>query len=393
MKILFLNEMMDSGAVSYYIREQTAIELARRGNEVTMISPTFSFSLLGHCCYKNGVTYIFTAGWLPARFRRGGFGFLDLVSKSFYILRGDYKIVHSTAGHRPAQIFPSVISKWIKKSKIIDESWECYNAEGRASTRKTLLGKMISRYDVLFELLTKKQYHHIVVISSYLRRRLVDNGIPKSDISVLFGAIDDTKFVNYPKVKAREKAKIPKESIVLGLISVGEADHDDNQIFIKSFIQLVKVYPQLKLFVTGEEGYIKKTFGELIGKTVIYRGWLGLKDYNLLLSSCDCFILPLTPVPRNLGRWPHKFSEFVFFEKPVITGRVGDQADLVSKFELGSCLENTTESYRKFIKKLIEGLRMGNRDGFKSVKAQLTITFRTDKLQKIYDLLEKSTRR
>ena len=384
MKILFLNEMMNSGSVSYYIREQTAIELGKRGNKVTMISPSHSSPSIGKSFTKNGIKYIFTPGLLPAKYRRGGFGILDLITKLIYVLFQNYSVIHSTAGHRPSQFIPSIISKRLKKSKIIDEWWEWYDKEGRASTRVSFVGKIIGKYDDLFELRFKKSFNHIISISTYLQKRILNIGISINKTSVLFGAIDSNKFINYIKNNARDEVNIPRDSIVLGLIAVGEADHNDNEIFIESFFKLIKSYPNLQLFVTGEKDYINRTFGKLIGTNVIYKGWLSFKQYNLHLSSCDSFILPLNPEPRNLGRWPHKFSEFVFLERPIITGKFGDQAKLVSKFKIGYCLDNNIDSYCSYIENLIKGSQITNEEGFKSLKLKFTISYRTDNLQNIY---------
>ena len=385
MKILFLNEMMDSCSVSFYIREQTAIELAKRGNKVTMISPSISSPSIGKSYLKNGIKYVFSPGLLPAKYRRGGFGVLDLITKIIYVLFQNYSIIHSTAGHRPAQFIPAIISKWLKRSKIIDEWWEWYDKEGRASTRVSFIGKIIAKYDDMFELKFKKPFDHIISISTYLQKRLINRGVSSAKTSILFGAIDSTKFVNYPKNDARNEVNIPSNNVVLGLIAVGEADHDDNKIFIESFFKLIKSYPNLQLFVTGEKDYIYKIFGKLIGSNVIYKGWLSFKQYNLHLSSCDSFILPLNPVPRNLGRWPHKFSEFVFLERPIITGKIGDQANLVSKFEIGYCLDNNTASYCSCIKRIIKGFEITNKEDFNTLKSKLTISYRTDNFQKIYE--------
>ena len=390
MKILFLNEMMNSGSVAYYIREQTAIELAKRGNNVTMIGPSLSSPSIGKSYCKNGIKYVFTAGLLPAKYRRGGFGVLDLITKLIYILFHNYGIIHSTAGHRPSQFIPAIISKWLKKSKIIDEWWEWYDKEGRAGSRESFVGKIIGKYDDLFEIRFKKPYNHVISISSYLQKRILNIGIPINKTSVLFGAIDSNKFINYPKEDARKEVNISFNNVVLGLIAVGQADHGDNKIFIESFFKLIKSYPNLQLFVTGEKDYVLKTFGKLIGTNVIYKGWLSFKQYNLHLSSCDSFVLPLNPEPRNLGRWPHKFSEFVFLERPIITGKIGDQANLVSKFEIGYCLDNDINSYCSCIKRIIKGSEETSKEGFNTLKSKLTIAYRTDKFQKIYeDLTDK----
>ncbi len=384
MKILLLNEMMNSGSVSYYIREQTAIELSQKGHAVTMISPSLKSPSFGTSFIKNDVKYVFSPSLLPAKYRRGGFGILDLLTKLYYIITNKFNIIHTTSGHRPSQFIPSVASQKIKKSKIIDEWWEWYDKEGRAGTRNSFIGRLIGKYDDLFELRLKKYYDHIISISSFLQKRLTDNGFPKKKLTVLYGAINSEKFISYSINEARKKTGISPDDIIIGLIAVGELDHEDNTLFIESFLILSEKYPRLRLFVTGEKKYILKTFGQLIGTKVIYKGWLNIESYNLYLSSCNYFALPLNPVPRNLGRWPHKFSEFVFMERPIITNLLGDQAELVRKYKIGHCLDYNSEVFKTSLDEILSAKVMIDVNGFKILKNELTIKKRVERMNDIY---------
>jgi hypothetical protein len=384
MKILLLNEMMDSGSVSFYIREQTAIELVRRGHEVTMISPSLKSPSLVKINYGNGVKYIFSAGILPVKYRRGGFGIIDLFTKIFYILFNNIDVVYTTAGHRPSQFIPALIAKKIKKIKIVDEWWEWYGKEGRAGVRSSVIGKIIGKYDDVFELKLKPHYDHVISISSYLQKRLVEIGMSEKRLSVLHGAINSDKFINYDIIEAKKKLDLDINTTIIGLIAVGELDHDDNKYFINSFLKQVESNPELRLFVTGEEKYIYEKFNHLLNSKVIYKGWLNFRDYNLHLSSCSYFALPLNPMPRNLGRWPHKFSEFVYLERPIITNIEGDQASLIRKYNIGYCIENSEAAYSLVLESILLNKTTIHADNFQTLKNELTLKSRVDKLEVIY---------
>lgn len=387
MNVLLLNEMMNSGSVSYYIREQTAIELAKKGHKVTMISPSLKTPSLGKRTYSNGVRYIFSASILPVKYRRGGFGIIDLFTKLFFVLFYSFDVVHSTAGHRPSQFIPAFIAKKMRKVKSIDEWWEWYGKEGRAGTRSSFVGRLIGKYDDVFEIKLRPFYNHVISISSYLEKRLVACGMSENRLSVLHGAINCDKFINYNINEAKKSLGLDENTTIIGLIAVGELDHEDNKYFIESFLELSKKDTTLRLLVTGEEKYILKVFGHLLTSNVIYNGWLSFKDYNRYLSSCSYFALPLNPIPRNLGRWPHKFSEFVYLERPVITSTVGDQADLVRKYNVGFCIENSKVAYLSELESILLNKTSVNVKNYQGLKKELTLKSRVEKVERIYQIL------
>jgi glycosyltransferase involved in cell wall biosynthesis len=90
----------------------------------------------------------------------------------------------------------------------------------------------------------------------------------------------------------------------------------------------MKSNANLFIFCTGEKDYIQEHLISRFGDKVLYPGWLPSETLNLYLSACSLFILPLNDSKRNLGRWPIKFNEFVFFRRPIITSINHD----VSKF-------------------------------------------------------------
>ena len=114
--------------------------------------------------------------------------------------------------------------------------------------------------------------------------------------------------------------------------NLSEDDHYDNVMFFEAFDRLSDEYNNIKLFVTGEQKYIKRILSNYnFGDKVIYKGWLDFHVYNFFLSSCNIFVLPLRNNNRNAGRWPNKISDYFTLERPVFTNATGDLTTLFSK--------------------------------------------------------------
>lgn len=386
MTIVFLNEMMNFSSVSFYIRSQTAEELVKLGNDVVIISPEKDLRWFPRREKKNGVNYIFTPGLLPRKLRRGGFGILDLVFKTFYLLFSRCDIIHATAAHRPAQLIPAIITKTIKGTPLVDEWWEWYDRKGRGGERKGKVGAVIAAYDSRFELKSKFIMNHVIAISTGLASRLKEVGFPANQFSVLFGAIEQNSFTTFSLNEVRSELQISNNDIIAGMVSLGRADHDDNKIAIEALINKMYSCDRLKLFVTGEKSYISETFGNLLGSQVLYKGWLKLSEYNKYLSACDFFVLPLIPNSRNIGRWPHKATEYIYMERPIISNWHTDISGIIKENKIGWCVENTLVDYEQVIEDIIsKGVIQS--DNYKIVKHKFTIQSRAKEINTIYRTL------
>ena len=343
MRILFLAEMMNVGNASFRIRLRTAQLLAERGHDVTFVSPSpssFSMRITKDC---DRVRLIETLGVAPMAFRRGGFSFLDAVIKIWIAVSQRYDVIHVSCGHRPAQLLPALAAKILRGSVIVDEWWEWYGAGGRADSCGGWMQRLISWYDRLTEVPTKKLFHGVIAISSALRDRIPTH--PR--VVVLNGAAEAEVLRSYNMEEARLPLGLPMDLFIIGLPSVGAADHADNAPFLEAVAKLRLCHPELRLFVTGEAGYIKKLEDkDGLVDGIIGRSWLPYNQYNLYLSACNVFALPLLDIPRNRGRWPHKLGDFLLLNRPVITTPVGDIAPLFASYRLGILSDGTLSGYQ-----------------------------------------------
>ena len=351
MRILCLGEMMPIGSCSYRIRHTEAKKLADRGYIVTLITPYHERRwFASEVEREGGLRVLHSPGWAPAALRRGGFSLLDMLYKLWIVLTLDFDVLHVTSGHRPAQLIPALAARFLKKRSIVDEWWEWYGQDGRSELRTGVKGRLIGMYDRLLELPAKSFYSAVIAISSRLKERLGNN----RNVHVLHGGVEVDHLMPGDKHHARQQIGLSDELFLVGLISVGSAEHYDLLPFLIAFRQLAESEPSLRLFVTGEENYIREQLlNQRSGGQVIYKGWLELSQYSLYLRACDVFVLPFSNIPRNAGRWPHKIGDFLYFERPVITNPTGDFIDLFAGKRLGFLCENDPNAYLELFERLL----------------------------------------
>lgn len=94
--------------------------------------------------------------------------------------------------------------------------------------------------------------------------------------------------------------------------------------------------------------------GSPFREKVIYPGWVDRKTYNLYLSSCDFFVLPLRNNFRNSARWPNKLSDYFVINRPVITNPVGDLKDIFTNNQLGVLCEESVDGFYDTVITLLE---------------------------------------
>lgn len=382
MKILILSEFF-YGCAAFEIKYLSGKLIAEKGNHVTYVFPS-------ECSLKTkriksdvkNLSIIATLGLFPKKFRGGGFSLLDLIIKSKLVIYGNYDIIHTTCGHRPAQLIPALIGKYLKNSIIIDEWWEWFGKGGYSEIRKGPIGKCISLYDIFFELPTKSLFDKVISITHVLKNRLKKN----NNVIVLHGGSETDRLIDYELSFARKKINIPENYFIIGMSNLSVDDWDDNKLFFKAFESLSLHFDNIRLFVTGQPEYITSFLSKYTCKDkVIHRGWLSFKDYNYYLSSCNIFVLPFRNIPRNAGRWPNKISDYFAVNRPIITNSTGDLPYLFAKYNLGFICGETSKSFYDQISILIKnstGLQKSLDS--RALALQLSFNKRIDSIINIY---------
>lgn len=385
--ILCLGEMMPSGACAYRIKRNECYLLSNMGWQVLFVTPDLSSRVKSKRVWESdNFLKIFSPGFAPIWLRRGGFGLLDLLFKSWLALTKNYDILHVTCGHRPAQFVPALIAR-LRGKPTVDEWWEWYGKGGRAETRSTGLAQLIGLYDKTFELVLKKFFTHIVAISSTLIDRIPHH----PSVSCLNGGIESHVIDMVAQSKLKPKPSDFRESsLVLGMVSLGRSEKSDLEPVFRALDSCVELGIDFQLFVTGESEYINEDILSRYPEgTIIYKGWLSINEYSIFLQACDAFILPLSDIPINRGRWPHKFGDFMSFHKYIIVNTVGDIEDALRFYPLGIACKHEDESFLSAIRKvnkLISAHEHYSVDNRLSLDT-FTVKTRVDRLHSLYESL------
>lgn len=345
MKILSLSDYFENyreNRASFRVRFQTAFEMSKLGHQVKFVYPDFGL-IPRKKLITDGFTVQITPGLFPMRLRVGGFGLIDMITKSLIVLFGDYDVIHVTNGHRPSHFVPCLLGKYLKRTLIVDESWEWLGRGGYADKRKGGVGKFVGIYDRCFELSFKKVFDHVVVISTALKNRFDRTDL----VTVLHGGAENSSLKRYEISEARQKLGIEQNAFCIGMSNLITNDHEDNKIFFSAFGRLCKKYGDLFLIATGSDDTYINEIGQTYHFTdrLIFPGYVDFDTYNAYLSSCDVFVLPFTNTNINQGRWPNKIGDYVCLGRPIITNPTGDIKGLFENYKIGVLCEHTAEAF------------------------------------------------
>ncbi|NEV65056.1 glycosyltransferase [Thiorhodococcus minor] len=269
----------------------------------------------------------------------------------YHVVARHYDVVHVCPGHRPLYLIPAAFSKIIHRSILVDEWWEWFGKEGLGANTQGTLRKFLAWLEDWLELRSKRFYDIIFPITNTLKERLPKD--LQARASVLRGGIDD-ELKMYEKASARRSLALSEDDIIVGMCGLCDADHQDNAPFIDAFIRTLSTVPQLKLMASGDNDYIKNVIRQLVPKAnLIDVGWQPYNQYNVFMSACDVFALPLSDSPRNKGRWPNKLGDFIALRRPIMTCPVGDIPELFETNQaFGWCVPNERAAYEMALEEL-----------------------------------------
>lgn len=181
------------------------------------------------------------------------------------------------------------------------------------------------------------QADRVIAVSAALRQVGVELGAREADAHLIGNGIDLDKFQPIPQAEARQRLGIPPDASVL--VSVGGlVERKGFHRVIECLPQLLNDHPRLVLLVVGgagPEGDFSPRLHELtrelgLQAQVRFLGALPPQELHVPLSAADLFVL----ATRYEG-WANVLLEAMACGLPVVTTRVGGNAEVVCRPELG----------------------------------------------------------
>jgi glycosyltransferase involved in cell wall biosynthesis len=186
-----------------------------------------------------------------------------------------------------------------------------------------LSGNLFSRWKY-------KRAAKIVSISDGVRKILLDDGIPESQITVIPSGVDFTRFQGVAPV-SRASLNIPSDAIIIGQVAA-LADHKDYPTFLKAIEILRKEFSNVRAVIVGEgelKDALKKRSAQLgLQNTVSFLGFR--LDALNILAALDVFCL--SSKEEGLGT---SVLDAMALGVPVVATRAGGIPEMVADGKTG----------------------------------------------------------
>lgn len=179
--------------------------------------------------------------------------------------------------------------------------------------------------------------NRVFSVSDSLRRLLIDAGVAGNRIKVIGNGVDLAKFHPVDKADARSELGLPIDAKILVTVG-GLVERKGFHRVIEILPRLLQRWPNLLYVIVGGTSPAGDMSEELrrqvkaygLEKNVVFLGQVEPKNLHVPLSAADLFVL----ATRHEG-WANVFLEAMACGLPVVTTRVGGNAEVVSSTELG----------------------------------------------------------
>lgn len=182
----------------------------------------------------------------------------------------------------------------------------------------------------------------IIAVSSALKSRMIELGVPENKIQFIGNGVDTELFRLGDKLEARRALGLPEGGkILVSVATLREAK--GHQHVIAALAKIAPRYPGLRLYLVGEGSY-RTQIEQLVQK-------LSLQDRVFLAGSRSNDEIPLWFNAANLSvlassreGWPNVILESLACGTPVIGTPVGQIPEILASGDLGLITEQNPEA-------------------------------------------------
>ncbi|HKQ20588.1 MAG TPA: glycosyltransferase family 4 protein [Nitrososphaeraceae archaeon] len=184
-----------------------------------------------------------------------------------------------------------------------------------------------------------KKADHVVVITNYLKKRLIEYGIPARKITRVGLAVDSKLFSPDKPIIDSNAISISSNKnrfIVLYSGSFGKMYNFDPLL---EAAKLLKKYPDIHFVIRGDgdqRQYISERIKEMCLTNVSLFG--PVSDTDNIISFINCASVCIVPIrgSKNIDMThPSKMFEFWSCQKPIICSTAGETKNLIDKYKVG----------------------------------------------------------
>ena len=218
------------------------------------------------------------------------------------------------------------------------------------------LGELNNKFAIKLSMKMEKKIYSIsdkiIVISNYIKNKIIDKGIAEEKIAVIHNGTDE-EFITKTKKVPQDllgKYRTKNNFIVIYAGNIGIAQNLNIVINSAEMLQNKNV-----LFLFVGDGPYKSQLEQLVVrkelKNIIFVGEIDREKIHEYLCLADCGIVILKRIPLFKGALPSKIFDYMACDLPILLGVEGEAKTLVedSRIGLGFESDNSEDLTKKII--------------------------------------------
>ena len=326
MRLLFLNHNYRFGG-TYYRAMPMAERLAARGHHVTLLTVSRDHRWTATWSTVNGVCL----GEMPnfSQDNSGeGYGPLDNVRRVAHGMAHHYDIIHMF-DHKPNATFAGFAGR-VRRARLVADWADWWGGPGGINDVPHRRIPAIGTFEAWWEVRSKQWADRVVTISTVLRQRAIDLGIPPDHVLYLPTGTALDRLSPIPIAEARLSLNIPLERRMVGFIGMGQGD-------LEIIMRAQQAIPDLWLMVVGHAAPKVPAMAREFGTAdrLWQTGFIPDHEVGRYLCCADVMVMPLANRAANRGRLPNKLLDYMAAGRCVVASPVGDVQTIVEKYRTG----------------------------------------------------------
>lgn len=380
MRILLLNHNT-IGNGTYFRAYHFGRQLTARGHKVTLITTSKKNRIRGIFLFEDDIDIIQSPDLLQGR-GRTGWDLWNTFWRIFYLRNRTFDIIHAFDS-RPAVILPAIYSRRANGGKLILDWADWWGRGGTIEERTTnpILNNLVRPIETYFEESFREFADGTTVISSALKKRALDLGVPPESIIQIPGGSDIEGVTPQEKSVCRHDLALSTKQSLIGYLGI--LSRSDAQLLFNTYAKIKTVLPNCKLLLIGNHrATIKDKHG------IIETDYVSKEQLVKYLGACDVMLLPLMDTIASRGRWPSKINDYLAVGRPVVASAVGDIKNLFDKFLIGKTTVDTPDSLAGAVCELLADNKLQDklgREARRVAETELAWSILTEKLETFYD--------
>lgn len=290
----------------------------------------------------------------------------------------DYNVILATTGTIFAPFLGILYSKILKKPLIVefrDITYSQMVANGKS--KSSLAYKIVRRIELLF----CKHAKHIVTVTKGFQKELVQEGIPKEKISVIYNGVKIEEN-DYKTVKDHSK-----QEVTIGYF--GALGKSQNLQFIIDVFNKIQVSGMQVNMVFIGDGAEKETLNEYIKNNKISNikmmDNMEKSQLDTYYEKCDFLIVSLKNNKAFKNTVPSKIFHIMGKAKPIIYfGPIGEASNIIEEAKSGIIVNTVkVEEAQKIVhdslKKNVDEIKNMGSAGYEFVKVKFDREYLAEK--------------